>query len=184
MLGQILDEEEEKERLALAEANRWRKWQEIINSKGKFIAKAKRRADVELRSALDAAGQVYVFGGGTYAQFDGFAKTDMSTKSYQQDGFEKMRELWHRRVRPGDTDMSQKGKGVPDVNAIPVDVDAAALGIEVRKTQAPKSYHQHPILTPPPLRTLESRRRLRPSTGSTRPRTPAPSGAGERKRSP
>lgn len=29
----------------------------------------------------------------------------MSTKSYQQDGFDKMTSLWHRRVRPGDIDI-------------------------------------------------------------------------------
>jgi hypothetical protein len=60
MLEVILEEEEEKEKLALAEADRWRRWQAIITSKNKYIAKAKRRADVELRSALDTAGQVYV----------------------------------------------------------------------------------------------------------------------------
>ena len=85
---------------------------------------------------MDAAGQVYVFGGGTYAQFDGFAKTDMSTKSYQQDGFDKMTSLWHRRVRPGDIDVTQKGKGATEVAPPPSDEDAAALGIEDPRVEA------------------------------------------------
>ena len=138
MLEHILDEEEEKERMALAEADRWRKWQAIITSKGKFIAKAKRRAEVELRSALDTAGQVYVFGGGTFDQFDGFVKKDMSTKSYQQDGFDQMAELWFRRVRPGQIDQGKKGKGEGGQMPEP-EMDAGAMGIEDPRVEAATS---------------------------------------------
>ena len=42
----------------MAEAERWKKWQAILAEKKKYISKSTRRAKVELRAALDAAGQV------------------------------------------------------------------------------------------------------------------------------
>jgi len=140
MLEHVLDEEEEKERLALAEADRWRKWQAIITSKNKFIAKAKRRAAVELRSALDAAGQVYVFGGGTFNQFCGFHKKDMSTASYKQDGFEQMQTLWFRRVRPGQGDgFIDQIKGEMQEVEMPSEEELKGLGIEDPRVEAATS---------------------------------------------
>ena len=122
-------------------ANNYPPLQGIIASKNKFIAKAKRRADVELRSALDAAGQVYVFGGGTFNQFSGFVKTDISTKSYQLDGFDKMTDLWFKRVRPGETDMNKKGKdGAPNPDDVmPVDDGQSLGGVEDPRVEAATS---------------------------------------------
>ena len=50
--------EEEAERRAMAEAERWRQWQGILREKEKFIKRAHHRAEVELQSAMDTAGQV------------------------------------------------------------------------------------------------------------------------------
>ena len=70
ILRGYLDDEERKERQAIAEAKRYKKWIMSTREKKKVLQKAGFRAYQELRSALDAAGHVYVFGGGAYKQFD------------------------------------------------------------------------------------------------------------------
>ncbi len=64
ILEKCLDEEEEQERRAMAEAERWRTWRAILDQKNEYIKHARRRAQIELCKALDAAGQIYVFGRG------------------------------------------------------------------------------------------------------------------------
>lgn len=62
ILREILIDEEKKERAALAEARRYKKWILNIRSSKKILLLAEHRAYQELRSALDAAGHVYVIG--------------------------------------------------------------------------------------------------------------------------
>eukprot|EP00957_Ditylum_brightwellii_P196652 14983245-Ditylum_brightwellii.AAC.1 len=74
MLERILDGEEEQEALALAEAERWKKWQDMVRLRKQYLSKAKMRAEKELCSALDAAGQHIKFSTGgiwTIADFVG-----------------------------------------------------------------------------------------------------------------
>ena len=59
-LGAVMADERQIEHRALAEAKRQRAWKERIAEKNKDIAPAKHRAQVELCTALDAAGQVRV----------------------------------------------------------------------------------------------------------------------------
>jgi len=99
ILETTIDEEEEKEKLALAEAERWRKWQAEIRVRKAFITQAKRRAEEELRKAMDAAGQVYVFGSGTLSQFSKSPKEDMSSNQFKLEGQPKLRKIWNRRIR-------------------------------------------------------------------------------------
>lgn len=97
-LEKVLEEEEEREKLALAEAERWRKWQSELRVRKAFIERAKYRADTELRAAMDAAGQLYVFGSGTFKQFSKEPRRNMSTSSYQLEGMEKLTEIWNERI--------------------------------------------------------------------------------------
>ena len=53
----------------MAEAERWRTWRAILDQKNEYIKHARRRAQIELCKALDAAGQIYVFGRGARGQF-------------------------------------------------------------------------------------------------------------------
>ncbi len=69
MLDKILDEEGEKEAIAMKEAKRYRKEQILLKSRKEDLQKVQERSFQELTSALDAAGQVYVFGNGTLDQF-------------------------------------------------------------------------------------------------------------------
>lgn len=98
MLERVLDKEEEEEKRALAEADRWRKWQSEIRVRKTFITKAKQRAQAELRMAMDAAGQVYVFGKGTLNQFSQTAKEDMSSSSFNLEGQKELQTIWNRRI--------------------------------------------------------------------------------------
>ena len=98
MLEKTVDEEEQKEKIALAEAERWRKWQAEIRVRKTFISRAKYRAQNELSMAMDAAGQVYTFGSGTINQFGNKAKDDMSTKSFNLICQEKLIDTWNNRL--------------------------------------------------------------------------------------
>ena len=62
ILEKCLDEEEEQERRAMAEAERWRTWRAILDQKNEYIKHARRRAQIELCKALDAAGQIVSLG--------------------------------------------------------------------------------------------------------------------------
>ena len=54
-------QEEEHERLAMAEAEQFKAWQKVLGVKKRLANAARRRSLIELRAALDLAGQV---GGG------------------------------------------------------------------------------------------------------------------------
>jgi len=69
MLDDILKEEEVKERIAISEAKRWRDEQLLLQYRKKYIDRALWRSHEELSAALDAGGQVYVFGSGSLNQF-------------------------------------------------------------------------------------------------------------------
>ena len=100
MLEKLLEEEEEAERHAMAEAERYREWQKILAAKRVHLSAARRRARKELAAALDAAGQVYVFGTGSLGQFHGPVKEPRDAK-----GAKLIRKLWKRRVRAARDDL-------------------------------------------------------------------------------
>lgn len=58
-----------RERRAIAEADRWAKWQSLLKDKRRAYEKAQRRTTTELKSALDAGGSVWVFGTGPFGEF-------------------------------------------------------------------------------------------------------------------
>lgn len=89
LLAKIVDEEEEAEMRALAEAEQWRTWRALVDLKTVHIEKARERARSELVKALDAAGQVYVFGGGD---------DDAQSSSPATNKAGSVKDLWQRRV--------------------------------------------------------------------------------------
>jgi hypothetical protein len=99
-LDRIVEQEEYTEARVLAEAQRFRIWQQELTRKRDAIHHCTRRAETELSVALDAAGQVYVFGGGERGQFAQVAVGDVDVKSFHPIGVEYIKELWRKRVAP------------------------------------------------------------------------------------
>lgn len=98
MLDKILEEEEEQERKALEETKRWRLKQDRLKEKRVFVTKARHQARVELCSALDAGGSVYVFGSGSLEQFTKPPRRDMNNPFFLQHWNKLIISLWKIRV--------------------------------------------------------------------------------------
>ena len=111
-LERILDEEEELEAHAMLEAERYRKWQMELFQKRRMITAAKVVAEQELCSALDAAGQVYVFGSGSANQFVG----DPVRPHEAFTDFTAVSDAWINRVQPDGPIIT---KGVPAALTFP-----------------------------------------------------------------
>jgi hypothetical protein len=90
-----------------------KRWQRVLQEKRLLSNKARRRALLELRNALDLAGQVYTFGTGAYGQFGGEVSKDIGTKSTPFVGFEDIAKLWHGRVTPADSFLATIGADDP-----------------------------------------------------------------------
>lgn len=58
-----------RERRAIAEAERWAKWQLLLKDKRRAYEKAQRRTKTELKAALDTGGSVWIFGTGPFGEF-------------------------------------------------------------------------------------------------------------------
>ena len=96
----LLIEEEDKEKRAVAEAKRYKKWILSVREKKKALQQAGFRAYQELRNAMDAGGHVYIFGGGTHKQFDMPEIKKLKTDKFNFEFFERIVELWKDRVMP------------------------------------------------------------------------------------
>jgi alpha-tubulin suppressor-like RCC1 family protein/Ca2+-binding EF-hand superfamily protein len=100
ILRGLLDDEERRERQAIAEAIRFKKWILAVREKKKVLQKAAFRAYQELRNAMDAGGHVYAFGGGNYKQFESAPLQSMKTSKFDFQLFDRVLELWKDRVKP------------------------------------------------------------------------------------
>lgn len=100
ILRQTIDEEETRERRAIAEALRYKKWILNIRDSKRLLQKAEFRGYGELRNALDAGGHVYVIGCGSYGQFNSVALEKFETKKFKFEFFDKVLQLWRDRVQP------------------------------------------------------------------------------------
>ena len=100
MLREIYVEEEKRERRAIAEARRYKEWMSRVKELKELFRRAHWRAYQELRSCLDAAGQVYVFGSGSQGQYGSNTVDRLMSKTYEFYLFHKVMELWEDRVRP------------------------------------------------------------------------------------
>lgn len=96
----LLNEEEDRERRALAEAKRYKAWIFSCKDKRRFLKRASFRSYHELRSCMDAAGQVYVFGGGSNGQFMNAPVDKLMTSQYKFAEFDRVVEVWRDRVQP------------------------------------------------------------------------------------
>eukprot|EP00953_Heterococcus_sp_UTEX-ZZ885_P027104 14588-Heterococcus_DN1.PRE.4 len=113
-LAAILDEEDDREVRALAEADRWARWQALLRGKRTAHARAKRRAEAELKSALDAAGSVYVFGAGGFSEFAAEPPPDFKQGRFRVEHWDLLKEMWSRRVTP----VLEVGVTLEDVTAV------------------------------------------------------------------
>jgi alpha-tubulin suppressor-like RCC1 family protein len=100
MMRNCLVEEEIKERRALAEAIRYKKWIMSVRDKKKILQHAGFKAYQELRTSLDLGGHVYVLGGGTHAQFSENLASKLKSKQFTFEYFERVVELWKDRIQP------------------------------------------------------------------------------------
>ena len=100
LLRPAIADEEHRERLAIAEANRYKKWLLSSREKRKYLQKAGFRAYQELRTALDSAGHLYVLGSGVKGQFATQMVEKFRTTKYNFLFSERVIELWKDRVRP------------------------------------------------------------------------------------
>ncbi len=92
LLEDVLGEEERREALAIEKAKEWKRQQELLRMRKKYTTKALRRSYIELCRALDAGGQVYIFGDGTMDQF-----RTVEHRSF--DGIEPLLvDLWYERI--------------------------------------------------------------------------------------
>ncbi|TYZ63340.1 hypothetical protein PybrP1_012879 [[Pythium] brassicae (nom. inval.)] len=107
MLEKVLDEEEARETLVLAEAQQFLCKQREKERRVLLGKKALVRAQDELAAALDAAGQVYIFGGGKYEQFSG---EPVMRDEEDFPGFAAVREIWSFRVNPTPLELEKAGK--------------------------------------------------------------------------
>lgn len=104
MLETVLDEEEAREALVLAEAHKFLQKQREKERRVLLGKRAITRAQDELAAALDAAGQVYIFGSGRYDQFNGDA---VVRDEELFPGFDAVREIWSFRVSPAPRELEK-----------------------------------------------------------------------------
>lgn len=104
-LAKLVDEEEDMESKVLASADQNLLYGRTKEEKIDLFKRARARADEAITHALDAAGQVYVFGRGSHAQFRGEAY-----RHHFKD-FSKVHDLWTKRVAPigGSSDHRRSG---------------------------------------------------------------------------
>jgi len=95
-LKQVILDEEEEEAHAQAVAETWKQFQKDKIQKDIDAHAALKRANDELCNALDAAGQVYIFGSGSHEQFVGAATPP--SRIFQH--FEHLTKLFTARVAP------------------------------------------------------------------------------------
>jgi alpha-tubulin suppressor-like RCC1 family protein len=126
---QVLDEEESRERRAIAEAKRFKKWILNIRDSKRLLQKAEFRAYNELRSALDAGGHVYVLGCGAYGQFNQSAFEKYETKKFKFEHFQKVVNLWKDRVQPGQLVDRLRGQRKAEEQEEARDADRVLTGI-------------------------------------------------------
>ncbi|KAE9277152.1 hypothetical protein PF008_g28916 [Phytophthora fragariae] len=69
-LAMLVNSEEKQEAMTLLEANNTLSDEIVVAKRRELVKKARLLAQVTLAEALDAAGQVYVFGKGAYQRFD------------------------------------------------------------------------------------------------------------------
>ncbi|CAM9762412.1 unnamed protein product, partial [Sphacelaria rigidula] len=103
MLEKIIDIEEDREQRAIAEAERWAKWQMLLKDKKRAYEKARRLSTTELKSGLDAGGSVWVFGTGPFGEFTAPSVKVLRQGEHVFEHFETIRRMWNTRVEPPPT---------------------------------------------------------------------------------
>ena len=87
--------EEEAELKSLTLADQWQAWRAEMADCAAAADKWRIRGDIELTAALDTAGQVYMFGGGTHGQF-----AQGEPRLEHVPNGDRLLSLWEKRLRP------------------------------------------------------------------------------------
>ncbi|RLN89275.1 hypothetical protein BBJ28_00016998 [Nothophytophthora sp. Chile5] len=96
-LAMLVSMEEKQEARTLLEASHTLSDEMVAAQRRELVKEARLLARVTLTEALDAAGQVYVFGKGAFQRFDGEPREPDFVEFME---FGLVRELWRQRVRP------------------------------------------------------------------------------------
>lgn len=148
LLAKEIEKEEEQERFSLAEAEQFKEWQKILHQKQKLGNGARRRSLLELRSALDLAGQVYTFGTGAFGQFSAAAKDGMSTKNGPFVGFDEISTLWLGRVTPSESFLAKIGSHEPGGKKLEDMKVGEDLDVDDPRTELIYSPFNHAVCSP------------------------------------
>ncbi|KAF4030365.1 Regulator of chromosome condensation (RCC1) repeat [Phytophthora infestans] len=120
-LAMLVSLEEKQEALTLLEANNTLSDEVIASQRRELVTEARCLARVTLAEALDAAGQVYVFGKGAHQRFDCEPKEPDFVDFMDYDV---VRELWQQRVSPaGSNAMASLSSGVKSIENKPKNSD-------------------------------------------------------------
>ncbi|KAE8954128.1 hypothetical protein PR002_g32172, partial [Phytophthora rubi] len=116
-LAMLVNSEEKQEAMTLLEANNTLSDEIVAAKRRELVKKAHLLARVTLAEALDAAGQVYVFGKGAYQRFDSEPREPDFVEFME---YSVVRDLWHQRVAPpGTTSISPASAGAKADSSTP-----------------------------------------------------------------
>ncbi|KAJ8564296.1 hypothetical protein ON010_g7051 [Phytophthora cinnamomi] len=134
-LAMLVNMEEKQEAMTLLEANNTLNDEIIAAQRRELVKEAQLLARVTLAEALDAAGQVYVFGKGAYQRFDSEPR-EPDFVEFMEYGI--VRSLWHQRVSPppGKTPTSPVSDSKEELSSTPVK-DSKAKGQSVSRAKQP-----------------------------------------------
>ncbi|KAG1687180.1 hypothetical protein DVH05_005346 [Phytophthora capsici] len=129
-LAMLVNLEEKQEAMTLLEANNTLSDEMIAVQRRELVKEARLLALVTLAEALDAAGQVYVFGKGAYQRFDSEPKRPDFVDFME---YNVVRELWQQRVCPtSETHTSGKSSSGLKVPEIGPSDDGSCKNNEIR----------------------------------------------------
>lgn len=105
-LEQVVNKEEKQEALTLLEADNSLEDERIAKQRRDLVEEAFLLSRAVLSEAIDAAGQVYLFGSGLYSRLDGDV---MQPDNIDFMDYEVVKDLWQRRVRPSHEPLTAVG---------------------------------------------------------------------------
>lgn len=108
-LEQVVNKEEKQEALTLLEADNSLEDERIAKQRRDLVEEAFLLSCAVLSEAIDAAGQVYLFGSGLYSRLDGDV---MQPDTIDFMDYAVVKDLWQRRVRPSNEYLTAVGSTV------------------------------------------------------------------------
>ncbi|TMW65498.1 hypothetical protein Poli38472_008140 [Pythium oligandrum] len=142
----LIHEEEQQEAKTLLEAANSLEEERIAAYRRWLVEEARRLAKLVLAEALDAAGQVYVLGKGTFGRLDG---EPLEPDFIEFMDYEGIKELWHDRVRPEVPDEAPEGDSLEEPcrsgDFVPASAKATTVKAKITLTASKKAFQGRQI---------------------------------------